>query len=153
MYRKNSRTWLAACVSFDYSKETVEMIHAGYMTIGLNLESDLPEVDSHLIAAKPYLAKEEIGFHFPMYAKTLDSILNESVVPKNIDLLSIDVEDSEIEVLKRINFNNYTCQYILIECPEVMKIEKFLAIHGYFLVEKLTSADYLFAHRKYDSTF
>jgi hypothetical protein len=47
-------------------------------------------------------------------ARSLNSILSE-LDPKNIDLLSIDVEGYEIEVLNGVNLIKYRPRYILVE--------------------------------------
>lgn len=81
---------------------------------------------------------------FDAIAVTLNQILITSNAPQNIDLLSLDEEDAEIEVLKGLNHTQFRFKYLCIECRNIEKLEKFLSDYGYVLEEKLTQHDYLF---------
>ena len=61
----------------------------------------------------------------------------------------MDVEGAEISVLKGIDFNEYKIEYILVECRDIEKMQKFLTSKNYSLIEKFTDSgegwdDYLF---------
>ena len=80
----------------------------------------------------------------------LTEILKKSKAPKLIDFFSLDVEGSELNVLKGVNFREYNFKYLLIEITDidngeyVKKIIKFLDEKDYTLQANLTSYDYLF---------
>ena len=84
----------------------------------------------------------------------LNDLLMESKAPKLIDFFSLDVEGSELNVLKGIDFNKYNFQYLLIEITDldkgvyVKKIINFLKEKDYILHTNLTSYDYLFKYTK-----
>jgi FkbM family methyltransferase len=71
--------------------------------------------------------------------RTLTSILKELNI-SNIDLFSLDVEGYEMEVLKGLNFNIYSPQYILIEVYENNKNEifSFMTKNNYDYVDNIT---------------
>ena len=87
--------------------------------------------------------KEDV-VEFYAKAKTLNSILLDSKAPKVIDFLSIDVEGSELEILKGIDFDNFKFKYILIECRDIDIISNFLSKKHYTLLKQMTHHDYLF---------
>ena len=78
----------------------------------------------------------------------LNDLLSIAKAPKNIDLLSLDVEGAEIEVLKGIDHKAYRFQYMCIECRDIYKLTSYLNPLGYELKEKLSGHDYLFVDKK-----
>ena len=84
----------------------------------------------------------------------LNDLLIDSKAPKLIDFFSLDVEGSELNVLKGIDFNQYNFQYLLIEITDldkgvyVKEIINFLKEKDYILQGNLTSYDYLFKYTK-----
>lgn len=85
---------------------------------------------------------------------TLNELLKKSKAPKLIDFFSLDVEGSELNVLKGIDFKKFNFTYLLIEITDldsgkyVKKVKNFLKNKGYFLEANLTSYDYLFKYKK-----
>ena len=83
----------------------------------------------------------------------LNDLLKKSKAPKLIDFFSLDVEGSELNVLKGVDFKQYNFKYLLIEITNLeknvytKKIINFLNEKNYKLQANLTSYDYLF---KYD---
>ena len=69
-------------------------------------------------------------------ARTLQSILDE-VRLHHIHFLSLDVEGYELNVLKGIDFNKSTFDYILIEIYNLYykEIIEFMKIKGYEMIE------------------
>jgi translation initiation factor IF-3 len=65
-----------------------------------------------------------------------------------MDLLSLDVEGSEMEVLKGLDHAKYRFEYICLECREIKKMEDYLQDHDYKLVKQLSSHDYLFKNSR-----
>lgn len=135
-----------ACVSFDYKDKYVDMKYAGLMSVSENLDLDLADKNAHIQSGIKYLPHDEELFAFGALAATLTSLLKESNAPKEIDFLSLDVEGAELEVLKGINFNEYSFKFMLIEIRDFKRVETYLAAHGYILEQKFSEHDYLFRH-------
>ena len=135
----------AACVSFSYTKKTVDLIFSDLMTVPINVESDnevFPE--KHAKLGEKYLEKNQKIKKITAEAKTLNEILDKTNAPKLIDFLSLDVEGSEIEVLKGVNHSLFRFKYILVECRNLKKMREFLEEIGYELILDLKNYDYLF---------
>jgi hypothetical protein len=113
------------------------------MTTTIGLESDLGSLDAHILESQKYL-KRGLVHSFQSEARTMDSILRESNLPRLIDFLSLDVEGAEISVLKGINHDSFRFRYILVECREPERMKSFLHNHDYVFVDKLSTHDYLF---------
>ena len=135
-----------ACVSFDYKEKYVDIKYANLMSISENLELDLEDKDTHIQSGKKFLSNNEDVFSFGATAVTLNSILEKSKAPKEIDFLSLDVEGAELAVLKGIDFDKFLFKYMLIEVRDVKRMESFLRQHGYILEKQFSSHDYLFKH-------
>ena len=67
-----------------------------------------------------------------------------SNAPKKIDFLSLDVEGSEMEVLKGVNHKEYRFKYLCIETKEFKKLSDYLLQNGYIFLKKFNWDDYLF---------
>ena len=135
-----------ACVSFDYRDKYVDIKYANLMTISENLELDLEDREAHIEAGKEHLAETDTVFAFGSIATTLNSLLEKANAPKVIDFLSLDVEGAELEVLKGINFEQFSFKYMLIEVRDLKRIEDFLMKHGYVLEKQFSVHDYLFKY-------
>ena len=135
-----------ACVSFDYKEKYVDIKYANLMSISENLELDLEDKDTHIQSGKKFLSNNEDVFSFGATAVTLNSILEKSKAPKEIDFLSLDVEGAELAVLKGIDFDKFLFKYMLIEVRDIKRMESFLRQHGYILEKQFSSHDYLFKH-------
>lgn len=137
-----------ACVSFDYNKKFVELKYSNLMTVASNLESDIKDPSEHAQKGIEHLIEGEKNYSFGALADTLNNILFKSNAPKRIDLLSLDVEGSEIEVLKGINHKEYRFKYLCIETRDYKKLSKYLLQNDYTLLKKLSFHDYLFKDNK-----
>jgi FkbM family methyltransferase len=142
---KRNKIYNNACVSFDYKQKFVEMHYADLMTTSTKLDSDIKNIRNHLKSATDHLHKSNKTYIFRAKAKTLNEILLESKAPNLIDLMSLDVEGSEFEVLKGINFKKFQFKFILIESRKIERIQKFLRQYKYNLIDKFSHHDYLFA--------
>ena len=142
---KRSHVVNAACVSFSNQENTVNLVYSNLMTTTLNTESDLTDLGAHLKRGRTFLEPKVSQFHFQARARTLNSILEEVNAPSRIDLLSLDVEGSEIEVLKGINHNQFRFSFICIECRDLPKMKEYLLSLNYVLKTQLSEHDYLFA--------
>ena len=78
----------------------------------------------------------------------MTSLLDKAKLPSVIDLLSLDVEGSEFEVLKGINFKKYIFKYMLIEVNKLKEIKNFLKKKGYYVHKYFGGIDYLFQYKK-----
>jgi FkbM family methyltransferase len=141
---EHTKSFCAACTSFDYNDKFVEIMFSNLMTIPINLESDIYDKSAHALEGKQFLNEKEDNFIFGALARTLNDILIEALAPKKIDLLSLDVEGAEIEVLKGIDHNDFRFKFICVECRDIEKLEKYLNLNNYILIEKLSIHDYLF---------
>jgi FkbM family methyltransferase len=134
----------AACVGFDYPKETLRLLYSNLMTTPTGVQSDCPDPQAQARGGYQYIPSSEHDLEFHAQALTLHSILLEAKAPRVIDLLSLDVEGAEIEVLKGIDHAHFTFRYLLVECRRIDQLQEFLTPKGYSLVEKLSFHDYLF---------
>lgn len=66
--------------------------------------------------------------------------------PYHIDFLSLDVEGSELDVLKELNLDKYRPTCILVEARFFDEVDGCLQPH-YVLVEQLSHHDYLYKSR------
>ena len=115
--------------SLSYKKKTVEL--------KLNLDDTL--------STRSTVDNIDTRIKIVVKSANLNFILNKIKAPRIIDFFSLDVEGDEFEVLKGINFKQYSFKYILIETYELNKLKIFLNKFGYKYVKKMsTRNDYLF---------
>ena len=133
-----------ACVSFNYNKKYVEMTYSNLMSTSNNLESNTKNLSEHHKIGMKYLEEGEKNYNFGSEADTLNNILLKSNAPKKIDLLSLDVEGSEMEVLKGINHKEYRFKYLCIETKDFKKLSDYLLQNDYIFLKKFNWDDYLF---------
>ena len=99
-----------ALVSEEYNLPYLELIYSDLMTVSLSSQ----EVDSLSHAKKGLKYFKGINYNFLAPAKTLNEILDKNKI-KKVDLMSIDLEGSELDALKGINLNLFDIRNILIE--------------------------------------
>lgn len=141
---KKTKAFHAACVSFDYELSSVGLYYSNLLTIAEGLESDKPDAKDWAKGAEFLLPEGERVKFFEAPARTLDSILVESAAPRHIDFFSLDVEGAEIEVLKGIDFENFTFGLFCIETESLDIIKTFLSDRGYEMYRQISFHDYLF---------
>lgn len=134
----------AACVSFEYSHEEVRMHYANLMSSADGLDSDIESPERHAIDGKRFLKDGDFIRTEVVPAMTLTSVLDFANAPKNIGLLSLDVEGAELEVLRGIDFGRYRIKFVLVESRGIARIDEFLSAHEYKLRAQLTGHDFLF---------
>lgn len=137
----------AACVSFDYKDEFVELIYSGLMTTASQLESDIDDPQSHAQSGVEFIKPSEKAGALQRIlvpACTMTAVLRRARSPQHIDFLSLDVEGAELEVLKGIDFSHYTIDWILVESRNLARISNFLESQGYTIHSQLSGHDYLF---------
>ena len=144
-----------ACCSFNFDSSTMAFIYANLMTISTDGESDVENRHRHAEIGAGSLSSGEKPYEFTAIAVTMNSILDKYDAPKRINFFSLDVEGSEIEVLKGIDFQVYIFDYICIETRSFDAVEKYLSVRGYECIEILTNNithnDYLFKYKNLSS--
>jgi FkbM family methyltransferase len=144
----NTNVYCNACTSFEYKEKFVEIIYSNLMSIPKGLESDILDPDAHAKEGKQFLHPLEENIVFGAVAKPLNEILHDAKAPVLIDLLSLDVEGAEIEVLKGLNHVQFQFKFMCIECRSIEKLRDYLIPKGYYLLDKLSQWDYLFAFKQ-----
>ena len=137
----------AACVSFDFPKDEMELTYSNLMTTPMEGSSDVADRKLHAESGKKWLRGQETVKTFLAKARTLNAILDQANAPKVIDLLSLDVEGGEIEVLKGVDHATYRFKWILVESRDEKRIAEYLEAQGYSFHSKLTGHDFLFRSR------
>lgn len=92
------------------------------------------------------LAKETRSGNFeklPCNVETLQNIFKSNKI-KKIDLAIIDVEGSEIELLKGIEFNEVDIEYFCIETYNFDALNDFMKKKNYRLIKKIHKEDYVY---------
>ena len=135
----------AACVSFAFDKDEMELIYSNLMTTPMDGSSDVENRKLHAESGEKWLRRKDAVQTFSVRARTLNAILGEAMAPQVIDLLSLDVEGGEIEVLKGIDHSQYRFKWILVEARDEKRIVEFLEGKRYRFHSKLSENDYLFS--------
>ena len=135
----------AACVDFDYKAEEIELIYSGLMTIDVGPKTGITDTKRHAEIGLEFI--DGNNYRFTARAKTLTSILEEAGAPIVMDLLSLDVEGSELNVLNGFDFTKYKFRYLLIETRDLDVVKKYLELRAYKLKYQLSTHDYLFTHQ------
>lgn len=124
--RPNATVVHAACSDSNEDHITFHANHRGTL-------SSVEPLDENML-------KDRFGEYFGGYepikvpARTLTSILKEANAPRNISMLSIDVEGHEMQVLRGIDFNQYNFRLIFVEAMEEEEAaitEAFMMGRGY----------------------
>jgi FkbM family methyltransferase len=136
----------AACVSFDYKNEFVKIVYSNSMSVSLNVETDIADPLAHAELGRQFLRPSETVFTFGAIARSLSSILVDANAPKLIDFLSLDVEGSELNVLKGVDHDIFRFRYMLIECRNLRRLDSYLQSKDYQLLERFNEHDYLFGN-------
>ena len=111
------------CVS-NYDSENTE-----YFVVRLNGDNTSAisslNIDERLIESHKHMINniEKINVN----VKTLNNIFKETNFPKKIDFISIDTENTELDVLKGLNFDEYEIKFFVIENNfDENQVEEFL---------------------------
>jgi len=145
-YRGNHRNRLHcnACVPFDYPAKYVDMEYLNLMTVARNLPKNNLNLEDHISRGSAH-SRSDRPIRFGAEAKTLTKILEESEAPNEIDLLTLDVEGTELAVLGGLDFSAYKFRFILIESRDITALATYLESYGYRQIEQLSHHDYLFS--------
>ena len=92
------------------------------------------EPDSRLIESHRHMIQSV--YKIPVKLRTLTEILDETNIPRRIDFISVDTENTELDVLKGFDFSKYTVQYFIVEnnynepfCENFLKERGYTKIH------------------------
>jgi FkbM family methyltransferase len=144
---RRNRLVMAACVAFDYQRPRVDLWEADQMTVPLVARNDIEAPFSHAELGRK-VQKSYSGNLKPELvsarAISLDSVLHLTEAPREIDLLSLDVEGGEYEVLHGIDFGYWRFRAILVENRKPGRLIDFMQQNGYRLQEQLSEHDYFF---------
>jgi len=130
------------CVENGFEGETLELIYSGLMTVDTNKKLGVISPEEHAEAGAAFINIDTYRFH--VKAVTLNNLLIENDSPREIDFLSLDVEGSELNVLKGLDLNFFVVKYILIETRDFEVIDLYLNPFGYKFVDKFSDQDFLF---------
>lgn len=139
-----NKVFCAACVPTTYTEPFVPMIYSNLMTVAPALDLDVGDPQAHAALGLQFLQGHERNFTFGAVARTLTSILDEAEAPRQIDLLSLDVEGGELDVLKGLDLNKYSFRHMIIEGRDVGRLKNHLEPRGYRLLDQLSEQDHLF---------
>jgi len=129
--RKNTLNYCVSNENNDNSIFTVFNLEGENQSAISSLKPDNRLIESHsnLIINK---------FEQNVKSRTLTTILNEINFSQDIDFISIDTENTEIDVLNGIDFDNYNIKYILIENNfNEDKCHNFLINKGYKKINRI----------------
>lgn len=144
--RVKSITINVACVDFEYKSKDIELIYSGLMTIDLSAKIGITNIESHAKTGRQFIDVD--NYRFTARAQTLTSILDSVGAPNVMDLLSLDVEGSELNVLNGFDFDKYKFNYLLIETRNFEKIDRYLTQRDYKFSMNFTTQDFLYVYHK-----
>jgi len=134
------------CCVGNYDKEeenfNIVTLHSGNTSAISSLKIDERLIESH----RDLLNSIQT---ISVKVKTLNTIFKENNIPNNIDFISIDTENTEIDVLKGLDFNTYNIKFLIIEnnFDEIM-IENYLLDKNFKKIHRLAVNDF-YVNKKY----
>jgi FkbM family methyltransferase len=140
---------LNCCVS-NYDKDDAEFNVVRLIGDNVSAISSL-QIDERLIESHKDMINtiEKIS----VKVKSLNTIFEEENIPKNIDFISIDTENTEIDVLKGIDFNIYNVNFLIIENNfNESIIENYLKTQNFKKINRLAVNDF-YVNNNYLNTF
>ncbi|NDB26135.1 MAG: FkbM family methyltransferase [Gammaproteobacteria bacterium] len=139
---KKTRKINALCVPSTHHGGVESIWDLGLMsTVEKYYEKD--DLIDHIAAARKHLGREGVKLLVP--ALTLNEILTNVSAPKQIDLLSLDVEGMELSVLEGLDLAKWEIQFIVIESRDIVETKAYLLARGYKFLRKLSHSDLLFS--------
>ena len=133
------------CLSKKYLKKKLYIKNLNLMSYIVN-NKDIIQFKDYPLKKINNMAKVAKLGNFKNYEckiEILDNIFKKNKI-NIIDLAIIDVEGSEIELLKGINFSNININYFCIESYNFNKLKLFMKKKGYKFIKKLHREDYVF---------
>lgn len=145
--RPGSDVYCCALVPFGYEETFVPMTYGDLMSVAHHAANLLDDSEDHIDRAREHMPGE-VPVTFGAVARTLSEIIDESGYTGNIDLLSLDVEGSELNALRGLDFERHRPEYILVEVRGDGEVEAYLKNRGYEHVDDLSHHDVLFRDRR-----
>jgi FkbM family methyltransferase len=136
---KSIRKQSVKCCISDSDKEDMEftIFHLGS---NLSAISSL-EPDSRLIKSHAHLISNKTTEMVAV--RSLTSLMDELNFPRSIDFISIDTENTELDVLKGINFLKYSIKLVIIENNyDEPFCENYLKQFGYTKIKRIAVNDF-----------
>ena len=133
------------CIS-DKDKEDTEFT-IFHLNENLSAISSL-EPDHRLIESHSHLITDTTKIKVKV--RSLNSLLEELQFPKNIDFISIDTENTELDVLKGIDLNVYNVTLLVVENNyDEPFCEDYLSQYGYKKIKRIAVNDFYLKQEKY----
>jgi FkbM family methyltransferase len=136
LFRKNS---IECCVGLEDNKDVTFTVFSLFGTnqsaiSGLVPDQRLIESHSSMITNRKEIVVKQ---------RTLTSILDEFNFPSEIDFISIDTENTELDVLKSLDFNKYKVKVFCIENNfNEPYLEEYLKQYGYVKINRIAVNDF-----------
>ncbi len=124
------------CVPFNFDKPEIIFNDLGLMSYAEILSRSLDLTEHRKGALEHLRSINKVEKNYMVKTITLDALLKKIKAPKIINFFSLDVEGSEIQVLKGFNFNEYIIEYLLIESRDLNQITNFLNKFSYKLIKE-----------------
>lgn len=137
---------LNCCVS-NYDKEDAFFHVVRLNNNNVSAVSSLA-LDQRLIESHKHLIHEVV--RIPVKVKTLNTMLKEENISRHIDFISIDTENTELDVLQGIDFGFYQVDFLIIEnnfndpfIENYLRTKKFKKIHRLAVNDFYVNLEYL----------
>jgi len=149
--RPKSDVLHAALVGRTYQDQHVRIRYSNLMSIAEG--PTRLDVAAHVEGGKQFLRADRAlsGEIFVAPARTVSEIFDASGLA-TVDLFSLDVEGSELEVLEGIDFSRHRPKTFIIETDSISSAMSLLNENGYERVARLTERDFLVADARCIST-
>jgi len=138
-------------LQYAVSSENKEDVEFTIFTLKGNNKSAISSLipDKRLIVSHIHLL--ENTQNIKVKCKTLTSILDEQNFPREIDIVSIDTENTELDVLKGFDLEKYKVKVFVIENNyDEPFCEKYLSKYGYKKIHRLAVNDFYLLSEYYD---
>jgi FkbM family methyltransferase len=147
--RRQSRVVNCALVPDDHKEPTVTLRYGGLMSVVKGARGGADDEERHVRAGDMF-GLDDVAYDISVPARTLTSVLEEAQAPREIDLLSLDVEGFEADVLRGLDLDRFAPRLIVMEMddPERRPTVEAALAGRYELLERLSPVDLLYRRRE-----